>query len=841
MHEVSLMIKDYMIKDYDSLSKSLNNIDNRIKFEEWLLQNFSPDMASSSEFAWQCRVLSLICTKIGKDSTASVDSQKKEDVHLADLISKTDSSATENQEIAVKLSDLFKRQFPSSSEHVLDVAQIHAEIHAANLPVTCLALLKKMQKYPDFNFKMIFKQAINHKNFSMVKTLAEEMPDEFKVELEALAYSPNTNLEKLKFIVPAAPDVYKTYLTNEDSYGELPVAWAVVNHELKVIEFIAEFAPDVLTVKNDAGDTPFFLAVKQNELDRARVIAKAIPNALIENSEDAGKLLSIAAAKNNYKMFQVMFEASPASFKNPLIKQKEDIARLFVKAAKDHDAEMVKFILKAALDAFKTDNMMQKQFNIAFNLAVQQNNLEMVKCMFDAAEEQSKKSMVVMDDYCTPLHIAVENNNLEMLRFLLETAPEEFKRASLITKKYTNLEDTPLSLALKKNNFELMKFLIKANPDAVNVIRHDGKSFLTILKSKRPENYHEILKLLKNNLEFTQHHKEYIYRIALGHAWHIGGTSSLIKKGSGARPASMDLEGHFAPEWFHLMNKDFDGLKEHYPDLFGTNQAALLKHLFDSGANVNFYTTKESVERIQAGLPVVLNTGFAGHAVNVLIWGDQFVLCNRGGERRQSIEVYHFNPANMDEETIEKIRAVSSENPSNYRELFFTTLPNKLAFVQNELDHLMEAAHSLPAQIVGNCSFVSAITSIYAFMLLGNVRGIDEQGCFVNQEPGSKQQLEEGIKETVAGYQTWLSHLQISLLENSIRYLTESDKTYIPDHQLIKTVLRTAHLLPLDAFGQARLNQLTTKYIGSLEPTAQTQMETDLIFWKTLSKQPLFS
>jgi ankyrin repeat protein len=841
MNEFSLMIKDYMVKDYDSLSKNLDNIDNRIKFEKWLLQNFSPDAASSSEVAWQCRVLSLICTKIGKDSTASVDSQKKEDVHLADLISKTDASITENQKITDKLSDLFKLQFPSSSEHVLDLAQIHAQIHAANLPVTCLALLKKMQKYPDFNFKMIFTQAINHKNFSMVKTLAEEMPDEFKVELEALAYKPNSNLEKLKFIVPAAPDVYKTYLTNENSYGELPVAWAVLNHELKVIEFIAEIAPDTLKVKNDAGHTPFFLAVMENDLEKARVIAKAAPDTLIENSEDAGKLLSTATKNNNYKMFQLLLEASPASFQEPLIKQKEDIARLFLKAVKDNNAEMVKFILKAAPDTFKTDDKMQKQFNIAFNLAVQKNYLEMVKCMFEAAEEQSKKSMVVMDDIYTPLHIALENNNLEMLRFFLETAPEEFKRASLITKKYTNLDDTPLSQALKKNNFELMKFLIKVNPDAVNVLRHDGKSFITILKSKRPENYHEMLKLIKNNLELTQHYKEYIYRSALGHAWHIGGTSSLIKEGSGARLVSMNLEGHFANEWFHLMNKDFDGLKEHYPDLFGKDQSALLKHLFDSGANENFYTTKERVERIQAGLPVVLNTGFAGHVVNVLIWGDQFVLCNRGGEKRKSIEVYHFNPANMDEETIEKISAASAENASNYRELFFTILPNKLAFFQNELDHLMEAAHSLPDQIVGNCSFVSAITSIYAFMLLGNVRGIDEQGCFVNQEPGSKQQLEEGIKKTVAGYQTWLSHLQISFLERSIRYLTESDNAYIPDHQLIKTVLRTAHLLPLDALGQARLNQLTTKYIGSLEPAAQSQMETDLIFWKTLSKQPLYS
>src|ERR1700722_11034363 len=136
LNDISSVVAAYKAKDYDALSQNLNNIDIRLKFEEWLFQNFSPDEASSSEFAWQSRVLSLICTKIGKEAAASVDVQEKEDRCLAKLISK--SEQTENQPIALKLNDLFKKQFPSASEKMLDVAQIQAEIHTANLPVTCL-------------------------------------------------------------------------------------------------------------------------------------------------------------------------------------------------------------------------------------------------------------------------------------------------------------------------------------------------------------------------------------------------------------------------------------------------------------------------------------------------------------------------------------------------------------------------------------------------------------------------------------------------------------------------------------------------------------------------------
>jgi hypothetical protein len=90
-------------------------------------------------------------------------------------------------------------------------------------------------------------------------------------------------------------------------------------------------------------------------------------------------------------------------------------------------------------------------------------------------------------------------------------------------------------------------------------------------------------------------------------------------------------------QWFHLMGKDLKQFQDSYPELLTENKFNLLMHAFNFGANSNAYSTEAKLERIKKGLPTFINAGFSTHAVTLLVWNDQFIICNRGNATRRPI------------------------------------------------------------------------------------------------------------------------------------------------------------------------------------------------------------
>ncbi len=279
------------------------------------------------------------------------------------------------------------------------------------------------------------------------------------------------------------------------------------------------------------------------------------------------------------------------------------------------------------------------------------------------------------------------------------------------------------------------------------------------------------------------------------------------------------------------MSKKIQQFKEHYPHVLNENQMTGLKHVLESGAHANVDAAESKLEKIKAGEPVIINAGFTAHTVTLLIWGNQFVICNRGGASRRPIEVYHFDPLLLNPGILNAIDIVKRRPSNVYKELFFKELPKVLKFSQDTLDRQMEKAFYFPDQSVGNCSFVSPVTAVFAFMLMETARGMDEQGHLLPEVSGKDKIPREQIIKTVAAYQIWLSDLQLGFLEKNIDLL---NGPYVPDHALIVAGLREAHLLPLDAYAAKRLEELTTLYIQALDQEAATKVKSDLLYWKSL-------
>lgn len=428
-------------------------------------------------------------------------------------------------------------------------------------------------------------------------------------------------------------------------------------------------------------------------------------------------------------------------------------------------------------------------------------------------------------------------DTVQLLRFVAKHAPDEFKAALTIPDKGGN---TPLLVAAAAHhvNLELIKLLVSEGPDAVNMLNNGGFSVLSLLKAKRSSTYQEVAQLFKQNIQLKQFHKAQVERKALSHAWHLSGISPLIQADTKQKVGTIDLEGHWENEWFHMMSKDFNQFEEAYPELLDDKQMSLLKHLFDLGTNSQLYSYQEKVERIQAGLPTIIHSGFKGHAATLLVWVDQFVICNRGAASKFPIQVHHFDPNLLDANMLRQIeKTARSGSMEDYEQLVLQELPILLNFSQTLLDMRLQKASPLPDQTVGNCSFVSPLTSIYAFLLLANVRGINEDGSIGEGQLDSK--VRDRIIKSTLSYQTWLALQQIRMLERAIEPLERGTATFEPDHPLIMKALRKAHLLRLDPVAQKRVEKLTTTYSNSLSSKERKQLNSDVAYWKTLSREPI--
>ena len=479
------------------------------------------------------------------------------------------------------------------------------------------------------------------------------------------------------------------------------------------------------------------------------------------------------------------------------------------------------------------------QGNTPVHLAVDHGSLEILELLFKLAPEECASSLQIQNDTGdTPIHLAVLIPKI--VYFLFHAAPDAFKKFFTIPDKEGY---APIHYAATTNSLELVKFFIEVDSKAASSLTKDWHSVYSFVKMDRNKGFQEITKLFKDNIPIKQLHQARTGYKALGLAWHLPGNVSLINKKTG-KTASFEIAGHEPPELFRWMWKDLDSFNESYPDLLSEEKKSLLKQLFDLGSNPTTYSSKELLQRIQAGLPVVIITGFQQHAVIVLIWGNQFVVCDRSGRQEMPIKVFHFDPMKLEADDIYNLSHVKYTTEKEYNKLLFLILANKLGFFKTKLDIDLEKAHNLPFQVKENCTFVSAVTSIDAFFLLGSTRGVDEEGTLGEDlipaaTRAEKKERRRRFDEALFHYQTWLIHHQLSILEKNIQPLQQPDYPYEPDHRIIVEALRKAHLLPLDQLSKRRLEQLSEIYLGSLSEKERAGLKCDMHFWQMLGSSPL--
>jgi len=588
------------------------------------------------------------------------------------------------------------------------------------------------------------------------------------------------NVEAMEILAKIDPDAFKAIMLMQDKAGRTPIYLAVEKNKSDMLKFMAREAHvefnKAMTIKDHfLGQTPFHLGASNNNTAVSEFAINMKPNELISAMTAENTLsqtpIDLALKNNGMKLVELAVTADPDEFRDTIASSS---------------------IYECSLDMMK---MLAEKSPQEFNSAMASNQMRRFRgSQFERAVNR-----------------AVYDQNIAILEFLYEKMPDEFKAA--VTVKISDG-----STIFSMNNFDnirVVKFLAEKMPEEFRAtVRSMSPESLDSIKNTRPHHHKDITKLYKNDPEyqiFRKIHKELIKRAGVSHAFSLKGSTKIIEIGFPQKVLrTQDLEGHHSESWFNMMSKDINLFEKFYPDLLSDDQMAMLRVMFDLGANSNLYSPEEKLARVQDGRPLLLNAGFKKHAVNVLVFKNKFIICNTGDLSRRPLEIYDFNPQKFDKSVLEDIENARSEWDLGYKKLFFETLPKKLEFSQSDFDRQLESANFLPNQTVGNCSFASPITSIYAGLLLS---------------------CQDEADRAHALFQTWFGFEQLTILER----LIQPSETFMPDHPLILEGLRKAHLLPLDAKCRQKLDELTEIYANSLQEDERRNIEIDLLYWKMLA------
>ena len=822
----------YYNKDFVSLSDELTESSKRIEFEQWLLKQFSPASAQIADLAWHSKVIELLCTKLRENPVSSANIQQ-EDKLIAKLITK--AMPQKKQSFLEKTVSRVARLVNSSAGKVL--SPICSTIKDLPLPHTCTVLLRRLLTYQDLG--TIVKQALKDENQALLKAAWDQKPKEFAALLTshnkegstllhfAVAQCDPQIVSALFKIVPQ--EKLRAALFVQDKAGNtLHHLAALSTAKFTVTEFLTDHFPESMLVQNHEGQTPLHIALLNRNQISMGMIARAAPEALSIKNKNGDTPLHIAI-KEGVWLYAICNVVPEEKVKAAIGLQDK------VGYTLHHWAAFLNEPVKAGFLAnLSPETLLVKDISgdTPLHVAASKNHAEVAALLVKAVPEAI--SLKGSSD-STPLHWAVDTKNNELFH-LMAQYPLQFSAAA---KEKNNLGETPIFRAIWHKNMDMVKSMMAKVPDALNVVNKEGRSAYSLLKSLRLEGYKDITKLYKIDPYLKQLHKTFVERVFASHVWHIPGHSRLKLAGQKETQFRVKLEGHYSSELYHLMQKDFLQFEESYPTLFTKEQFSLMKHIFALGANADSYSAEDKIRRIREGLPSIISCGFRNHEATLFTWGNRLVICNRGGAKRQSIEVYHFNNKKFNRKMLEAIAKVKeSGEPEEYQKLFYEYLPKALNFIQTDLDKELEKRCELPDQAVGNCTFLSPATGNYAFILLGDVCGINPDGTLQDLTLEElKESCPEKVAKAVAHYQTWLSHLQLSVLEKLIT--PKESSVFNPDHSLILEALHKAYLLPLDTKGQHKLEDLLSIYSASLDLKRREKLNTDLIFWKTQAKRPL--
>ncbi|SCA64123.1 hypothetical protein SCG7086_CD_00030 [Chlamydiales bacterium SCGC AG-110-P3] len=408
----------------------------------------------------------------------------------------------------------------------------------------------------------------------------------------------------------------------------------------------------------------------------------------------------------------------------------------------------------------------------------------------------------------TPLMYAISQNKKEVAKALIKAGADPNAGAST--------GHRPLLDAVLRGNDDLVKLLIDAGADSGEVAAKVGYRAYA-----GDEQYERVLDTADKVDKISSSIKTVFYTKLAGHALHFKGNIEL----TGGSKVSLE-KGRIAG-WCKEMADSTEKLAEKLTEESQINQ---LDQLEGSLRSVSDQARKEADEILleinssEGG--VLLTTGYSGatnHSLMVLFFDDLFVVCNRGAYSGGQLKTSSFvlDPNVVTLELVEEIIGLKNKSEEYFGE-FIESLPKRKGFSKkNKRAKEFDNACHLPHQWVGNCSWTSAETGVWATMLAGNLKAAG----------GNKRARSEAIKKTRQQFTEWVNFQRI---RSTQLYMDKLDpKDYNRDFLLkqFEQLYQIRHETPITKEALQKVEKQAVAYFNS-----DSRLKHNIITLKTIKE-----
>ncbi|MCE5316126.1 MAG: ankyrin repeat domain-containing protein [Parachlamydia sp.] len=572
-------------------------------------------------------------------------------------------------------------------------------------------------------------------------------------------------LEAVKELIQRGADINQV-----DDQGQTPLDWAAYYGKTEAVKELLSLGADVNDPVNTDW-TPLYWAAKNGQIG---AIQELLLHGASVNQKTKDGLNPLLSAAQNGEL-----EAIKELIQRGADINQEDYQGMTPLhwAAYNGKAEAVKELIQCGADIDQENN----EGVTPLQCAACEGKTEVVRELLSLGADVNK----VANQGWTSLYWAAKNGHLEAVQELL------LQGANMEQKDPRGW--TPLFYAAF-HNIQAFRFLLEAGAEH-NFMDSSGCTLLQLMKEQRPKHWKLVRQLIKIRSTDTivSYTKSYLKTTLLSHVFAFKGSSNLQGR-------ILEWQGEHPQIAAHQMAKSMPLFGQQSPDLLDYRTIRLLTQSLHFAADP--HNSKQILERIRKGLPTPILTGFYEHAVNVLIWKDLFVICDRGGFLGTPLKIQRFDPNKLDQNAIQMLIDIGSQPEEKYMEAMTTTLPKQLSFTQSENEQLLQELIDIPLQIVGNCGWASTEGMVKAFLLLQRLK--DNNFSLAVRQP---EELKQSNEITFAN---WLFFQQMLLLD---KYIAPER-----DHHLIMKSFQSlwsAQKCKPQAFENLTpfLEQLETKYM----------------------------
>ena len=357
----------------------------------------------------------------------------------------------------------------------------------------------------------------------------------------------------------------------------------------------------------------------------------------------------------------------------------------------------------------------------------------------------------------------------------------------------TPSDASALSVAAEYGYFDIIQFLLDNGVKKIDDPQQ-AASVIEYLIANKLKDYKTIYKTICNvplDSQLLLRARTPLHIRSVLHSLDIMNTCELHPIDPSLSPTHFDF-GTFYPYYLDKLSKTTRVLQQQYPQAL--NDTDLLRETMDFTLENRYGKESLLLDRILSGKPTLVPTGFFGHYVMVLIWGDYFVICNRGLLSGQSVEVFKFDPQKLNDSILRNILECQVNSKEWYQNLFFQILPKSLNFAEKkltDLEILIEQLCPLRKQKTGSCSLASLEAAVWTFFVLNLISKHKESS------PINKTQLQHSIREESRKFCFWRAFNRTYFIEKYLRTRIvrppkQDDTTpyYKIDTQLMKTAFK---------------------------------------------------